>query len=303
LAAERVRADTFQLANGETLSGEVVSFDENGLMVRLPDGISYSERISWTNFTQADLRRLRQNEKIAPLVEPFIEITPEERLRQDAVEIKPAPRLKRPESRSLLGALFSSVVGVFVLLVLYAANLYAAYEVSIFRARPAALVCGVSAVLPLIGPIVFFSIPPPREPFEDADAPPQAPAVIQPFGVRPQPDAAGPAPAGGTRLAQPEAAKATSEIPQTQIFQRGAFTFNRRFFETRFPGFFSMVRRDADKDMVLVIRSARGHVIAHRISRIAANELHVQPQRGPASEDVMIPFSEIQEVQLKHVNA
>ena len=45
------------------------------------------------------------------------------------------------------------------MLLLYAANIYAGYEISIFRARPPALVCGVSAVLPLIGPIIFLSMP------------------------------------------------------------------------------------------------------------------------------------------------
>ena len=54
--------------------------------------------------------------------------------------------------------------------------------------------------------------------------------------------------------------------------------------------------------MVLLIQSARGHYNVHRISRIAANELHVQVHKGgAASEEVMIPFSEVQEVQLKHV--
>jgi len=40
-----------------------------------------------------------------------------------------------------------------------------------------------------------------------------------------------------------------------------------------------------------------------RITRIAANELHLQVQKGHASEEVMIPFIEIQEVRLKHKDA
>ncbi len=92
-------------------------------------------------------------------------------------------------------------------------------------------------------------------------------------------------------------------LPPTTTFQRGQFTFNRRFFETKFPGFFGVVRRDADKDMVLVIKSARGQYVGQRISRIAANDLHLQVQRGPASEEVMIPFQEIQQIQLRHKDA
>jgi hypothetical protein len=64
-----------------------------------------------------------------------------------------------------------------------------------------------------------------------------------------------------------------------------------------------VVRRDADKDLVLVIKSARGEYIGQRISRIAANDMHLQVQRGPATEEVMIPFTEIKEVQIKHKDA
>jgi hypothetical protein len=105
------------------------------------------------------------------------------------------------------------------------------------------------------------------------------------------------------KLAHTEPEKEESDIPASTTFQRGQFTFNRRFFETKFGGFFSMVRRDADRDMVMVIKSARGEYITERISRIAANDFHVQVHHGHASEEVMIPFQDIQQVVLKHKNA
>jgi len=92
-------------------------------------------------------------------------------------------------------------------------------------------------------------------------------------------------------------------VPPPQIFQRGAFTFNRRFFETKFSGFFGVIRRDAEKDMVLVVKAARGQYTATRISRIAANEMHLQVERGGASEEIMIPFAEVQEIRLQHKDA
>jgi hypothetical protein len=110
---------------------------------------------------------------------------------------------------------------------------------------------------------------------------------------------------GGLKLhteAGPDAAAAAA-LPQTTSYQRGQFTFNRRFIETKFPGFFGVVRRDADKDMVLVIKAARGEYIGQRISRIAANDLHLQVQHGHATEEVMVPFQEIQEIRLKHKDA
>ncbi|HEX4342233.1 MAG TPA: hypothetical protein VH255_02520, partial [Verrucomicrobiae bacterium] len=76
-----------------------------------------------------------------------------------------------------------------------------------------------------------------------------------------------------------------------------------RFFETKFPGFFGLVRRAGDKDMVLVLKTARGEYIGQRISRISANELHLQVEQGGASSEVMIPFNDIKEIQLKHQDA
>ena len=99
-------------------------------------------------------------------------------------------------------------------------------------------------------------------------------------------------------LAHTEAAPAAAAA-EIQTFKRGQFTFNRRFIETKFSGFFGMVRRDAEKNLVLVIKSARGEFIVTRISRIATNDLHADVHRGGASQEVQIPFSEILEIQIK----
>lgn len=315
--AGMVRADTFQLNDGSTVSGEVIpgSANDGGVQIRVEEG-KY-ERVPWSNFSQADLKKFAQNGKLEGFVEPFIEVSAQERIQRTQVKINPVPRLGLPKRGSLLGAMFSSGLGVFVLFLLYAANFYAAYEVSIFRAQPIALVAGVSAVLPVIGPIIFLAMPVRmRRGGEDesADEPSlPAPSFAVPGttaapAAAPAVEAQTPAPAGaqaraGLRIAPSEASRSTSSLPMTQVFQRGAFTFNRRFFETKFPGFFGVIKRDAEKDLVLVIRSARGDYVGQRISRIAANDLHLHVQKGSASEEITIPFSEIQEVRLQHKDA
>lgn len=302
-------ADTFQLNDGRTLTGEPLfsTAGDTGLKIKTGDG-EY-EQVPWTAFSQEDLKKFQATPKLGPLVEPFIEISQEEKLKKTEVEIKPVPRLQRPEAHSLFGAMFSSGLGALILLLLYAANLYAGYEVAIFRARPTALVCGVSAVLPVVGPIIFLSLPTLMDPAAEqetqaelaaATATTAAVADSSPLA----PDAAhAPSAPGGLHIAHAEAAPATTSLPETQTFQRGAFTFNRRFFETKFPGFFGVVRRDAEKDMVLVLKAARGTYHGQRISRITGNDLHLQVTKGGASEEVLIPFTEIKEVQLKHKDA
>ena len=291
------RAETFQLNTGETITGEALlaSANDSGVQVKVGEGDYKS--IPWTSFSQEDLKKFAQNKKVEPFVEPFIEITLEEKAKKTDPNIKQPPRLQRVAKHSLIGAFFGSGLGLLVLLLLYAANLYAAYEIAIFRAQSVPLVCGVSAVLPLAGPIIFLAlrtrVMPAAPTWETAE--PVAEATT---------DAVNPmqgeivAPTGGLKLhTEPEKAAPAADVV---TFQRGQFTFNRRFFETKFPGFFGVVRRDADKDMVLAIKSSRGHFAGQRITRIAANDLHLEIQKGHASEEVMIPFTEIQEIQLKH---
>jgi hypothetical protein len=294
--------------DGKSLTGEILTTGANDQGIQLKTGEGQYEKVPWTNFSQGDLKKFQSNPKLAPLVEPYIEITSEERIKKTEVEIKPSPRVERPPPQSLFGALFSSALGWFLMLVLYAGIIYAGYEVALFRARPVPLVAGLSAI-PFLGffvPIIFLALPtnmpaaaaateaPPEEPAADAaqaaagDNPMQATGAERPAGLH---------------LAASTPAEGKTEHTPATIFQRGQFTFNRRFFETKFASFFGVVRRDADKDMLLVIKSARGDYHGQRITRIASNDLHLEVKKGDASQEVMIPFQEIKEIQLKHKDA
>ena len=301
-------ADAYKLTNGETLNGEVLPTSANDQGVQVKVGEGDYQRVPWANFSQEDLKNFAKNQRMQPFVEPFIEPNPDAKVKRTEVNIKQPPRLERPPRQSLFGAFFGSGVGIFMMVMLYAANIYAGFEVAIFRAQPPIMVCGLSAV-PLLGfiaPIAFLCLP--------TNVKSSAPAVETVAGEpKPAPVAAGAEqevnPMLGEGVAHPSALKLAhteekkSTLPETITYQRGQFTFNRRFFETKFPGFFGVVRREAERDMVLVIKSSRGEYTTQRISRIAANDLHVQVQHGAATEEVMVPFQEIKEIRLKHKDA
>jgi len=314
------RSETFKLTTGESITGEVLvsSANDSGVQIKVGDG-KY-ERVPWTSFTQEDLKKFRENKKMEALVDPFIEITKEEKIQQTQVPPKPWPRLELPAKQSLLGAMLGSAPGVFVLLLLWIASIYAGYEVHMFRGHPLPLVCGVSAVLPVIGPIIFLLIPTKVKPVgadsEAGNAGDYAPAGTAAAAAAAA-TAAGSATSAppksedinpmldekvahptGLHLAHSEPAK--KETPKDTSFQRGQFTFNRRFFETKFPGFFGTIKREADRDMVLVFKSPRGQHVGHRITRIAANDLHIEERHGGGTKEVQIHFQEIQEIILKH---
>jgi len=295
-----VHADTFPLADGASLTGDIVSFNDVGVIFHTPDD-KYTERMGWTKFSQDGLKQLSANPKIKPLVEPFIEIPASERPKKAEIQIKDdkdMPRLKLPPGQSLFGAMFSSSVGLFVMLLIYAANIYAGFEAAIFRSRPIGLGMGVAAVLPFVGPVILLSLPT----VVQAEAAP-AEAVVESqehsFTV--------PGMTANEEInivaSSWQAPGAAPAAPPAQVFQRGQFTFNRRFFETKFPGFFSVVCRDIDKDMVLIVKTMRGEFAVQRIVRIAQDDVHFQVSKGEASYEEMTPFAEIQEIQLKHKDA
>ena len=293
-------ADTYPLTDGKSMTGDVISYNDNGVVFRL-EVDKYSERVPWTKFTQDALKQLSSvNPKIKVLAEPFIETPPAERTKKSEVKVHEVKRLDLPPRTSLFYALFNSSVGLIALMLIYAANLFAAYEIAVCRSRPMALVLGVSVVLPILGPIIFLAMPMHVEAPEPVA---QHSTAAQTFAVPGSaPSAAGihiveaswQGKAGGAPAANPN---------EPQIFQRGQFTFNRRFFETKFSGFFAMVRREADRNLVLMVKTGRANMAVERITRIATNEMHVEILQGAAKQEIMVPFAEVVEVQLKSKGA
>ena len=342
LALSVSAADNYSLADGTTVTGDIVTFNDGGIVFRTGDD-KYTDKMPWTLFSQEGLRELAQNPKIRPLVEPFMELPPVVRAQPvDDIKIQPVSRLELPARQSLLGALAGSSVGVFLLLFVYLANLYAAFEVAVCRARPVPAVMGLSAVLPVIGPIIFYSLPTNQLPSQSAfpggiegEAPAAAPAASAPAPVETaagQPastSSAAPTPPPASRAAPSAAAAAASsakssestdpsdqqyadflvsisatpdapkEAAVSQVFKRGQFTFNRRFFETKFAGFLQPARSETDKKLDFSVKIPQGEFVVQRISRIGVNDLDIEVLQGGQVLVIPVPFADIQELSLK----
>jgi hypothetical protein len=305
-------AQVFPLADGTTISGDIISFNENGVMFRTSDD-KYTDRLPWLKFSQDGLKQLAQNAKIDPYVQPFIVPAQPEHPPKPEVKIREVPRLDRSSPASLFGGLFSSSVGLVALLLIYGANLYAAFEIALFRARPPGLVMGVAAVLPVVGPVIFLSMRDLRTaaaPVEKmpAETSAETPVAGAPVANEPHHFVVPGVQTEGSKEDihimtgswEAGAPPPPPEQPDAEIFQRGQFMFNRRFFETKFSGFFGIVRREADKDKILQVKTSHALFVAERITRIGANEVHFEVLRGDVRQEVMVPFAEVQEIQLKH---
>lgn len=304
-------AAEYRLSNGDVYKGEAVGFDDEGFVVRLDIG-GFSTRLSWSRLTQETLKDLMKNPQAAPFAEPFIELTAEEQEKKrekKPIIIKPVPRMELPVRTSFFAA-FGSPVGLFIFGMLYLANLLAGFEVAIFRQRPIALVVGLSAVLPVVGPLLFLSLPPGAEPeaYEGAsamDGSGEAAGLGAPGGRQTNRVAGATPPGqpggGGLSVAAVDKTGSSTPVAEQGVYRRGEFTFNRRFFETKFPGFFRVVPSEAEKDLVFVVRAAKNEYVAKRISRISSNEMHLQLLRG--GTEAMVTFADIIEVQVRHKDA
>lgn len=300
-------AGKYKLKDGTVLSGEPVesTFSNKGLILKQDAGDKpYSRRIAWEEFTQEALLELRKIPKAERFVQYFVEPPPEvleaemqrevEKVKKPPIVLKASSSPGRPYAGTGKVAAFFSGGGLILLLLMYAANLYAAYEISRYRNWPIAVVCGASAVVPFFAPLVFVSLPTRviREREEEEEETEEAVdeafdplAELVPEQVEVVP------------VEQPK------PIPPTQSFKRGEFNLNRRFIETKFAGFFRIIPSEAEKDLNLVLKTARGEFVGKRVLRITNEELCLQIPSGAGTVDEVVPLNDIFEIQIRHKDA
>ncbi|HEY6229265.1 MAG TPA: hypothetical protein VI282_19260 [Verrucomicrobiae bacterium] len=286
-------AAEFKLTNGDIIRGEPASVDAEGMVIRQEIG-GFSDRISWARLTQESLKSLLENPQAKRFVEPFIEVPIEvkkEKEKKKEIVIREPPRPERPVQKSFFAGLLTPA-GFMVLAIIFFANIYSAFHIAKFRGRPVALVVGTSVILPVIGPILFLSMP-----STDAAAPPPTEAApVNTDVVSAEAKVAGMQSNLGLAAHQKGGPKQDSSA---QVYKRTEVTMDRRFFETKFAGYFRMVPENPD--MVLVVKTPKQEYVARRISRISSNEVHLQLLRG--NTEAGVPFGEISEVQVRHKDA
>jgi hypothetical protein len=282
----------YPLSDGTVLEGDPISYNAQGMVVKKADG-TFAQRVAWTNFTQEALKELYKDPKAKAFVEPYVEVEENDAEKKPVLEVKPKQlkRLDRPDPKAGWSSLFASPVTVTLLLLLWAGNVYAGFEAGIFRNYPPLLVAGLAAVVPLLAPAIFLCLPARLKKTHDEMAAESMAQHTQ--GQTPQLQV-------GYR-GQPgeDGAEAAEEAPKVTVYQRGQTTFNRRFFETKFAGFLKVVPGEAEKDMMIHIRSSRGEHSGNRLTRVLQNELHLQVSKGGATSDVIIPFNDIYEIQVR----
>jgi hypothetical protein len=275
-----VAAETLTMTDGSSQAGDIVKFDDNGLLLRMGDNYT---NLPWGRFSQESLKQLAANPKLRPLVEVFIDPDSSSRPPKPEIKINAVTRLERPAHPSLFGGLFVSPVGWFLVLVLYLANLYAAFEVSVIRARPSLQVVGLAAVLPVIGPVIFLALP------IKVEAPPVEAAEAAPEPTRYQ------ASSPEIQITEASWQSEGEKKPEGQVYARGKYTFNKRFVETRFAAFVGATPGDLAQKFAMEVKTMKDHFAVQHIVEVTATDVIFQiVGRGP----VPVPLADILEIKL-----
>jgi len=284
LSVSAFASETMTLVDGTTVSGDIVKFDDYDAMIHLSSD-SFTN-IVWPRFSQDTLKQLAANPKYKAVAEPFINPAPAQPAQ---ISVATPKRMTLPSNPSIFGGLFGSSLGLFILLVIYGANLYAAYEVAIIRGRPPAMVIAVAAVLPIAGPAIFLAMPVQMVSLEES------PTDALPEGGGPVPG--GPATVPGAEGEDIQVVPASwqgskeEKKPEPQVFSRGKFTFNKRFIETKFAGFIGEPKGDA-KNFSMSVKTLKDKFEVECIKQLATAECILETPYG----QVTVAFSDIQEI-------
>ncbi len=306
----RAATVALKLNNGEVVEGEPVSLNDQGIIVKKADG-SFANRVAWKDLNQESLKAVAAlkglnkaaQAAVAAMLEPD-DVDPAGKKPEIEFKVKLPNRLERPDPSAGLSALLASPITMMLLVLMYLGNIYAGYEAGVFRNYHCGITCAVAAVAPILGPILFLCLPTRIQKSQDELAAESMAAHLAAQQAQEGEEVVAQEPTPEELAAQQaaaEAAAAAAAAPRVVSFARGQTTFNRRFFETKFAGFLRMVPGEAEKDKLLYIKSARGEHVGARLSRIDPNELYLQVKEGVATADVMIPFHEIYEVQIRPV--
>ena len=92
---------------------------------------------------------------------------------------------RRPPASGMSMEVVFNPAGIFLALLVMGLSGYAGYEIARFKNRPVKLVCVLSAVLPVLGPVVFLAMPPQQVTGAGQFASPDVPGAVELPGTTP----------------------------------------------------------------------------------------------------------------------
>ena len=228
--------------------------------------------------------------------------------------LQPVPDRRPSDKRFSLGGIFSPA-GIALSLIIMGFSVYAGREIALFRNRPVGLVCGLSAVFPVIAPTVFLLLPDPAAQHAEAMAEAHDPHLISNSGTSGAlaetmpPETHQPAampnyeddpdsPYLNMEPGQDETHfETTATAPATLEFYRsGDYQIDYHFFNNHFQRF---VGNAPPEGQSLILRTREVEYPAHSVARLDAESLNIFYAAGDQWAEETIYYAHIEEVEVR----
>ena len=306
---------TLKMADGSSLSGDVNTYTDRGLVIKGADG--NFQTVSWGKISLQSLVELRdkaRNARDREQVEPFLPFGDTGATEVKRIMLTDLEHPSRPAGATGLLGMFGSGLGLFLLVIVYGASLYAAYEIAVYRRLAMGTAMGGAAILPVIAPVVLFFAPASMfaakrtEEFDEGEELSGLSLDLKGTRLEAQQDQIQHSETNQRRRGNTgHTSKSDKKAPPASVptilsvFERGKVVFNRRFFETKLGPFLKTVPGPEATGKQLVFETHRGVFIGTKVSTIEQTYLELFVDAGNASAVERIPFIEVQSVRIESV--
>ena len=196
----------------------------------------------------------------------------------------PGPNILPPDTELAEGA---STGLWFIAVLVVSLSAWAGREVAVFRNRPVGLVCLLSALFPVIVPVVFLILPEPGDEIEERQLPAYTPA----------PDVANIEDA--THITELDTRMESEVEPSAQVhecYRASETRFSGKFFADYLARFYKEPPEDG---RALVLTTEEGAYPVHHISDLSQESMTIVYPSQEGLAETSIPYRHLQEVRVQ----
>ena len=209
----------------------------------------------------------------------------------------PGPVVPAPPPGRLSSDNWLSISGLILLSAFLSLSAYAGYEIALFRHRPARVVCALSAIFPIIVPLVVLLMPDPAEARAEAIAEDNDRYIIHPSSELKKDVTQAEALECETQLVESVTEEESGSAPiAVERYDSDRTHFSDRFFSEHLSRFYQSA---PTQGQTLYIQTAGGGRVVHHISALEPEGLKIVYTSGEEWLEQTIEYGSIEEVRVE----
>tara|TARA_B100000959_G_scaffold268434_1_gene313136 strand:- start:505 stop:1695 length:1191 start_codon:yes stop_codon:yes gene_type:complete len=212
----------------------------------------------------------------------------------------PGPVVDAPPPGRLGSGTWLSISGLILLSTFLSLSAYAGYEIALFRHRPARVVCALSAIFPIIVPLVVLLMPDPAEIRAEVMAEENDRYIIHPQSELKKDAVRTEAQECETQLIERAAEEEGGAVlTAVERYHSGRTQFSDRFFSEHLSRFYQSAPPEGQ---ILYIQTTECLFPVHHISTLEPESLAIVYTSGEEWLEQAIEYGSIEEVRVEGVS-